>query len=72
LQGDLDNIVCMGHAQGSEGGVTARRKQMAGDIQRYLEGKPVIARRDTMSYRFHQIRAPSLACPCQPVSRYSG
>ena len=26
-------------------------QQLAGDIQRYLEGKPVIARRDTLSYR---------------------
>src|SRR6202795_1516972 len=26
-------------------------QQMAGDIQRYLEGKPVIASRDTMAYR---------------------
>jgi len=26
-------------------------QQMAGDIQRYLDGKPVIARRDTLSYR---------------------
>ena len=24
---------------------------MAGDIQRYLDGKPIIARRDTLSYR---------------------
>jgi serine/threonine protein kinase/Tfp pilus assembly protein PilF len=50
LQGDLDNIVSK--AMHKE---PARRygssQQMANDIQRYLEGKPVIARRDTVSYR---------------------
>jgi tetratricopeptide (TPR) repeat protein len=50
LQGDLDNIVCMAMRKEPE-----RRygspQQMANDIQRYLEGKPVIARSDTLSYR---------------------
>ncbi len=50
LRGDLDNIVCM--AMRKE---PARRygsaQQMSGDIQRYLDSMPVIARRDTVSYR---------------------
>jgi serine/threonine protein kinase/Tfp pilus assembly protein PilF len=50
LRGDLDNIVCKAMHK-----VTERRyasaQQLASDIQRYLEGKPVIARRDTLSYR---------------------
>jgi serine/threonine protein kinase len=50
LQGDLDNIIAM--AMRKE---PVRRygsaQQLAGDIQRYLDGLPVIARRDTLSYR---------------------
>jgi serine/threonine protein kinase/Tfp pilus assembly protein PilF len=50
LRGDLDNIVLM--AMRKE---PARRyasaQQMASDIQRYLDGEPVIARRDTLAYR---------------------
>jgi eukaryotic-like serine/threonine-protein kinase len=50
LTGDLDNIVLMSMRK-----EPARRyssaQQMASDIQRYLEGKPVMARRDTMPYR---------------------
>jgi serine/threonine protein kinase/Tfp pilus assembly protein PilF len=50
LQGDLDNIVCKAMHKEPD-----RRygspQQMANDIQRYLEGKPVIARRDTLTYR---------------------
>jgi serine/threonine protein kinase len=50
LQGDLDNIVIMAMRKEPERRY-ASAQQMASDIQRYLEGKPVIARRDTMSYR---------------------
>jgi serine/threonine protein kinase/tetratricopeptide (TPR) repeat protein len=50
LKGDLDNIV--GKAMHKEPGRRyGSSQQMSNDIQRYLEGKPVIARRDTMSYR---------------------
>jgi eukaryotic-like serine/threonine-protein kinase len=50
LQGDLDNIVCMAMHKDPKRRYGSSQ-QMAGDIQRYLDGKPVIARRDTMSYR---------------------
>ena len=50
LRGDLDNIVIMAMRKEPERRYGSSQ-QMAGDIQRYLEGKPVIARRDTMSYR---------------------
>jgi eukaryotic-like serine/threonine-protein kinase len=50
LRGDLDNIVIMAMRKEPERRY-ASAQQMASDIQRYLEGKPVIARRDTMSYR---------------------
>jgi serine/threonine protein kinase/Tfp pilus assembly protein PilF len=50
LQGDLDNIVCMAMRKEPERRYGSSQ-QMASDIQRYLDGKPVIARRDTLSYR---------------------
>jgi serine/threonine-protein kinase len=50
LRGDLDNIVIMAMRKEPERRY-ASAQQMASDIQRYLEGKPVIARRDTLSYR---------------------
>jgi serine/threonine protein kinase/Tfp pilus assembly protein PilF len=50
LRGDLDNIVCMAMRKEPERRYGSSQ-QMASDIQRYLEGKPVIARRDTLSYR---------------------
>jgi serine/threonine protein kinase/tetratricopeptide (TPR) repeat protein len=50
LRGDLDNIVFMAMRKEPERRY-ASAQQMASDIQRYLDGKPVIARRDTMSYR---------------------
>ena len=50
LQGDLDNIVLMAMRKEPERRYGSAQ-QMAGDIQRYLDGKPVIARRDTLSYR---------------------
>jgi len=50
LSGDLDNIVLMAMRKEPERRYGSSQ-QMAGDIQRYLEGKPVMARRDTMSYR---------------------
>ncbi len=50
LGGDLDNIVLMAMRKEPERRYGSAQ-QMAGDIQRHLEGKPVIAHRDTMSYR---------------------
>jgi serine/threonine protein kinase/Tfp pilus assembly protein PilF len=50
LRGDLDNIIIMAMRKEPERRY-ASSQQMASDIQRYLEGKPVIARRDTLSYR---------------------
>jgi eukaryotic-like serine/threonine-protein kinase len=50
LGGDLDNIVLMAMRKEPDRRYGSSQ-QMAGDIQRYLEGKPVIARRDTLSYR---------------------
>ncbi len=50
LQGDLDNIVFMAMRKEPERRYGSAQ-QMAGDVQRFLDGKPVIARRDTLSYR---------------------
>ena len=50
LAGDLDNIVLMAMHKEPERRY-ASAQQMSSDIQRYLEGRPVIARRDTWSYR---------------------
>jgi eukaryotic-like serine/threonine-protein kinase len=50
LRGDLDNIVLMAMRKEPERRYGSSQ-QMASDIQRYLEGKPIIARRDTLSYR---------------------
>ncbi len=50
LRGDLDNMVFMAMRKEPERRY-ASAQQMASDIQRYLDGMPVIARRDTMSYR---------------------
>jgi serine/threonine protein kinase/Tfp pilus assembly protein PilF len=50
LQGDLDNIVLMAMRKEPERRYNSSQ-QMAGDIQRYLDGKPVIAHRDTVAYR---------------------
>lgn len=50
LRGDLDNIVLMAMRKEPERRYSSAQ-QMAGDIQSYLEGQPVIARRDTLSYR---------------------
>ncbi len=50
LRGDLDNIVFMAMRKEPERRYSSSQ-QMASDIQRYLDGKPVIARRDTISYR---------------------
>jgi serine/threonine protein kinase/Tfp pilus assembly protein PilF len=50
LRGDLDNIIIMAMRKEPERRYSSSQ-QMASDIQRYLEGKPVIARRDTLSYR---------------------
>ncbi len=50
LAGDLDNIVLMAMRKEPERRYGSSQ-QMADDIQRYLDGKPVIAHRDTLSYR---------------------
>jgi serine/threonine protein kinase/Tfp pilus assembly protein PilF len=50
LNGDLNNIVLMAMRKEAERRYGSAQ-QLAGDIQRFLEGKPVIARRDTVSYR---------------------
>jgi serine/threonine protein kinase/Tfp pilus assembly protein PilF len=50
LQGDLDNIVAMAMRKEPERRYGSAQ-ELAGDIQRYLDGLPVIARRDTLSYR---------------------
>ncbi len=50
LEGDLDNMVFMAMRKEPERRY-ASAQQLASDIQRYLDGKPVIARRDTLSYR---------------------
>ncbi len=50
LQGDLDNIVCMAMRKEPERRYGSAQ-QLAGDIQRYLDGRPVLARSDTLSYR---------------------
>jgi serine/threonine-protein kinase len=50
LGGDLDNIVAMAMRKEPERRYGSAQ-QLASDIQRYLDGKPVIARRDTLSYR---------------------
>lgn len=50
LQGDLDNIILMAMRKEA-----LRRyssvEQFSDDIQRYLEGRPVLARKDTFGYR---------------------
>jgi eukaryotic-like serine/threonine-protein kinase len=50
LNGDLDNIVLMAMRKEPERRY-ASAQQMASDVQRYLDGMPVIAHRDTVSYR---------------------
>jgi serine/threonine protein kinase len=50
LKGDLDNIVCKAMHK-EPGRRYGSSQQLANDIQRYLDGKPVIARRDTITYR---------------------
>ncbi len=50
LSGDLDNIVLMAMHKEPERRYGSSQ-QMARDIDRYLNGEPVIARRDTIAYR---------------------
>ena len=50
LKGDLDNIVLMAMRKEPERRYGSSQ-QLASDIQRHLDGKPVIARRDTLHYR---------------------
>src|SRR5258708_14888944 len=50
LAGDLDNIILMAMRKEPERRYGSAQ-QMAGDIQRYLDGKPVIAHGDSFSYR---------------------
>jgi serine/threonine protein kinase/Tfp pilus assembly protein PilF len=50
LRGDLDNIVLMAMRKEPERRY-ASAQQMSSDIQRHLDGMPVVAHRDTLSYR---------------------
>jgi len=50
LSGDLDNIVLMAMRKESERRYSSV-EQFAEDIRRHLEGRPVIARQDTLVYR---------------------
>lgn len=50
LRGDLDNILLMALRRESGRRYTSVER-FAADIERYLEGRPVAARRDTWSYR---------------------
>jgi serine/threonine protein kinase/Flp pilus assembly protein TadD len=50
LSGDLDNIVLMAMRKEPERRY-ASAQQLSSDIQRHLDSMPVIARRDTLSYR---------------------
>jgi eukaryotic-like serine/threonine-protein kinase len=50
LHGDLDNIIAMALRKEPDRRYGSAQ-QMASDIQRHLDGKPVIAHRDTLSYR---------------------
>jgi eukaryotic-like serine/threonine-protein kinase len=50
MAGDLDNIVLMAMRKEPQRRY-ASAQQLASDIGRYLDGRPVIARRDTVSYR---------------------
>ena len=61
LRGDLDNIIIMAMRKEPERRYSSSQ-QMASDIQRYLEGKPIIARRDTVSYRTAQSSSGGIGC----------
>ncbi|HEY0684040.1 MAG TPA: serine/threonine-protein kinase [Steroidobacter sp.] len=50
LSGDLDNIVTMAMRKEPERRYSSA-EQMAGDVDRYLQGLPVLARPDSWSYR---------------------
>jgi eukaryotic-like serine/threonine-protein kinase len=50
LRGDLDNIVLMALRK-EPNRRYASAEQFAADIRRYLEGRPVLARKDTVRYR---------------------
>jgi serine/threonine-protein kinase len=50
LQGDLDNVVMMALRKEPERRY-ASAEQIAADIGRHLDGRPVIARKDTLAYR---------------------
>ncbi|MDY6944236.1 MAG: tetratricopeptide repeat protein [Pseudomonadota bacterium] len=50
LRGDLDNIVTMAMRKEPERRYSSA-EQMAGDVDRYLQGLPVLARPDSWSYR---------------------
>ncbi|RMF65161.1 MAG: hypothetical protein D6746_00770 [Bacteroidetes bacterium] len=53
LHGDLDNIVMMALREEPERRY-ASADQFAEDIERYLSGRPVIARKDTAAYRLRK------------------
>ncbi|MBL8214352.1 MAG: protein kinase [Bryobacterales bacterium] len=63
LEGDLDNIILMAIRKEPEKRYQSA-EQLAGDIQRYLDGRPVVARAATLQYRamkFAQRNRASLA-----------
>ncbi len=53
LEGDLDNIVLMAMKKEPERRYKSA-EQMADDIERYIEGKPIIAHRDSPGYRLRK------------------
>jgi eukaryotic-like serine/threonine-protein kinase len=53
MAGDLDNIVLMAMRKEPQRRY-ASAQQLASDIGRYLDGRPVIARRDTLGYRMRK------------------
>jgi serine/threonine protein kinase len=50
LAGDLDNILLMALLREPERRYSSV-EQLAGDVERYLDGRPVLARHDTFAYR---------------------
>jgi non-specific serine/threonine protein kinase/serine/threonine-protein kinase len=60
LAGDLDNIVLKAMRKEPERRYVSV-EQLAGDVRRYLEGRPVLARQDTLAYRTAKFLRRNLA-----------